>query len=56
MAGKIMAKFAAYAPDFKAPDTPPDSIRAVMSVVEKSSIENGDGGAFVSHFGNRQWI
>jgi hypothetical protein len=56
VAGAMLAKFSSYAPDFKGPDTPPDSVRAVLSVLEKSSIQNGDGGAFVSHFGNRQWI
>jgi hypothetical protein len=56
IAGAMVAKFATYAPDFKGPDTPQDSVRAVLSVMEKSSIENGDGGAFVSHFGNKQWI
>lgn len=54
--GGMLEKFKAYAPDFKGADSPPDSIKAVMSVVEKCSIENGDGGAYLSHFGNKQWI
>ena len=52
----LLEKFKVYAPDFKGPDSPLDSVKAVLSVVEKCSMENGDGGAFLSHFGNRQWI
>jgi hypothetical protein len=50
------SKFAAYAPHFKAADSPADSAKAVLEVLEKSSLANGDGGAFVSHFGNKQWL
>lgn len=49
-------KFIAYAPHFKGPITPEESVRMMMDVIEKASVENGDGGAFVSHFGNKQWI
>lgn len=41
--GGMLEKFKMYAPDFKGPDNPPESIRAVLNVVEKSSIQNGDG-------------
>ena len=49
-------KFSAYAPHFKGPITPEESVRMVMEVIEKASLEKGDGGAFVSQFGNKQWI
>ena len=52
----MVAKFSKYAPDWKGPVTPTESIKAVLSVVEKSSVENGDGGAFLSHLGNKQWL
>ncbi|CAO2654859.1 Nn.00g115920.m01.CDS01 [Neocucurbitaria sp. VM-36] len=54
--GQMMEKVKDYAPDFKGPDTPEDSVKAVLSVVRKSSIAHGDGGAYLSHFGNKQWI
>jgi hypothetical protein len=54
--GMLLEKFKTYAPDFKGPDSPPESVKAVLSVVEKCSIDNGDGGAYLSHFGNRQWV
>ncbi|KAF1846634.1 NAD(P)-binding protein [Cucurbitaria berberidis CBS 394.84] len=54
--GQMVEKFKAYAPDFKGPDFPPEAIKAVLSVVEKSSVENGDGGAYLSHFGTKRWI
>ncbi|KAL1864862.1 hypothetical protein Daus18300_007429 [Diaporthe australafricana] len=53
---KMVEKFARYSPTFKGPDTPPDSIKAVLSVVENSSIESGAGGAYLSHFGTKRWI
>jgi hypothetical protein len=51
-----MEKFQRYSPSFTGPDTPAESIKSVLSVVERSSIENGDGGAYLSHFGNKQWV
>lgn len=54
--GGMLEKFKAYSPNFQGPATPPDSIRDVMSVVRKCSVENGDGGAYLSHFGTKQWI
>lgn len=53
---KMAAKFKRYNPDFTGPDTPPDSIKAVMSVVNNSSIENGQAGDFLSHFGTKRWV
>ncbi|GAP88448.1 putative short chain dehydrogenase [Rosellinia necatrix] len=52
----LMGKFQQYAPHFKGPARPEDAVKAVISVWEKASIENGDGGAFVSHYGNKQWL
>jgi hypothetical protein len=50
------AKFVAYAPHFTGPLTPEESVKAVLDVVEKASLANGDGGAYLSHFGNKQWL
>jgi hypothetical protein len=50
------AKFAAYAPHFKGPITPQESVEHVRRVIEMKSVEAGDGGTFVSHFGNKQWL
>lgn len=54
--GKLGAKFSAYAPDWKGPATVEDAVEAVLSVMEKSSVENGNGGDMLSHFGNKQWM
>lgn len=54
--GGLMAKFAEYAPNFKGPDTPEQSVTAIRSVIENASIEKGNGGDFLSHFGNKQWL
>jgi hypothetical protein len=52
----MAAKFSEYAPDWKGAITPEVSIKAVMSVINNASIEKGDGGAFISHWGNKQWL
>lgn len=48
--------FMTYAPNFTGPISSEESAKAVLSVIEKASVENGDGGSFVSHFGNKQWL
>lgn len=52
----MAGKFAAYAPHFTAPDTPQESVNTMLKLFERSSIENGNGGTFVSHLGNKQWL
>jgi len=52
----FVGKLAAYAPHFKGPITPEESVRRVKSTWEKASIEGGLGGAFISHLGNKQWV
>jgi NAD(P)-dependent dehydrogenase (short-subunit alcohol dehydrogenase family) len=49
-------KYVKYAPHFTGPIQPEESVKAVMDVIEKASLANGDAGAFVSHFGNKQWL
>ncbi|RYP91057.1 hypothetical protein DL770_002830 [Monosporascus sp. CRB-9-2] len=53
---EMFAKFAEIAPHFKGPITPEESVRSVMAVIENASVDRGDGGSFVSHFGNKQWL
>ncbi|TRX90608.1 hypothetical protein FHL15_008581 [Xylaria flabelliformis] len=49
-------KFQTYAPHFKGPATPEESVRDVISVWERASIEKGDAGHLVSHFGDKQFL
>lgn len=49
------AKFLAYAPHFTGPISPEESVRMQLDVIEKATVET-DGGAFISHFGNKQWL
>ncbi|EEU38088.1 uncharacterized protein NECHADRAFT_48385 [Fusarium vanettenii 77-13-4] len=49
-------KFKRYAPHFERDFTPEESVKEVLSVVERSSIGRGDAGQFVSQFGNQQWL
>lgn len=45
-----------YAPNFKGPITPEESVSLMRPVIENSSIENGSAGDFISQFGNKQWL
>ncbi|KAG6359405.1 hypothetical protein INS49_012926 [Diaporthe citri] len=53
---KTFEKFKRYSTTFEGPDAPPESIKAVLSVINNSSIENGAAGAYLSHFGNKRWV
>lgn len=55
-AGEMLQQFQSYAPGFTKPITAEESVTAVLSVMHKASIEAGNGGSFVSHFGNKQWL
>ena len=52
----FMGKMAAYAPDFKGPVSVDEAVRTNVALWKKVSIEDGYGGAFVSHLGNKQWV
>lgn len=57
--GRVMeqfGKFMKYAPEFKGPITAELSIQLMLDVINKASVEKGDGGTFVSQFGNKQWL
>ncbi|KAJ2979820.1 hypothetical protein NUW58_g7104 [Xylaria curta] len=54
--GGFIQKLAAYAPHFKGPISPEESVKCVRATWEKASIENGSAGAFVSHNGDKQWV
>ncbi|KAM7183489.1 hypothetical protein V8F20_012608 [Naviculisporaceae sp. PSN 640] len=45
-----------YAPDFKGPITPEQSVKYMQAVWEKASVEEGWSGQFVSHLGNKKWV
>lgn len=52
----MFIKFNGYAPNFTGPSAPPEAIGDVLSVLEEASIEKGNGGDYISHFGNKQWL
>lgn len=55
-AAAMVAKFAIAAPHFKGPISPEESVTKVLAVIDNASVERGDGGSFVSHFGNKEWL
>ncbi|WYZ45024.1 hypothetical protein EsH8_VIII_000340 [Colletotrichum jinshuiense] len=52
---RTSAKFNEYAPGVKLA-TPEDSVNDVLKVIYDSSLENGRGGAFISHLGSKRWL
>lgn len=52
----FMTNVLKYAPTFTGPRAPELAIRDVIDVWEKASIERGDAGVMISHFGNKKWI
>ncbi|KAL5528167.1 hypothetical protein ACEPAF_7303 [Sanghuangporus sanghuang] len=50
----MVASFRKAYPDFAGPITPEESVRAILVVVDKATIENT--GAFISHKGNQEWL
>lgn len=52
---KMYGKFGAYAPHFKGPTTAEEAIKLMLNVIENASVEK-DAGAYVSQYGNRQWL
>jgi hypothetical protein len=52
----FIGKLSTYAPHFKGPMPVDEAVRINRSLWEKVSIDSGHGGAFVSHFGNKQWV
>ncbi|KAL4946311.1 hypothetical protein BDV06DRAFT_208787 [Aspergillus oleicola] len=52
-----LKSFQEYAPNFKGPRPVDIAVEDVLAVIEKSSVDNGDGGKFYSHKGDREtWI
>lgn len=51
-----LAKFQAYAPNWKGPITPQESVSAVLKVIDNASFQKGDGGKYLSHKGNKEWL
>ncbi|KAI1192841.1 NAD(P)-binding protein [Nemania serpens] len=54
--GELVGKFQQYQPNFQGPVPTEVAIKDVIRTWESASIEKGDGGAFVSHLGNKQWL
>ncbi|PYH46711.1 NAD(P)-binding protein [Aspergillus saccharolyticus JOP 1030-1] len=52
----MLGSFAEYAPHFKGPASTEAAVKDVLAVMEKASVEKGDVGTFVSHYGNQQWL
>ncbi|KAL5524047.1 hypothetical protein ACEPAG_8220 [Sanghuangporus baumii] len=50
----MVVSFRKAYPDFAGPISPEESVKAVLGVIDKATIE--DTGAFISHKGNQEWL
>lgn len=55
-AQELGKKFAAYAPHFIRMLTTEESVGSILKVIDQKSVADGDGGSFISHLGNQQWL
>ena len=55
-AQELGMKFATYAPHFTRMLTTEESISSILNVIDQKSVAGGDGGKFISHLGNQQWL
>jgi NAD(P)-dependent dehydrogenase (short-subunit alcohol dehydrogenase family) len=51
----MLEAFTRAKPDFAGPITSQESVDMVLKLAERATVEDF-GGAFVSHFGNQQWL
>jgi hypothetical protein len=49
-------KFATYAPHFTRMLTTEESVTLMLNIIDQKSVAAGDGGKFISHLGNQQWL
>ncbi|KAK4202109.1 putative short chain dehydrogenase [Triangularia verruculosa] len=52
----LLGIFKEYSPGYEKPKAPEVSVRMCRDVIEAASLEKGDGGTLVSHYGNQQWV
>jgi len=52
----LVGKLVKYQPEFKGPSKVEDATSDVLKVIENSRLADGLAGAFISHFGNKQWV
>lgn len=53
---EFVAKLQVYSPTFKGAYEPIESVKHMLSSLDKLSIENGDQGKYLSHLGTKRWI
>jgi hypothetical protein len=56
--GKVAPMFASFRkhnPTFTGPMSPQAAVQKVMKVAQEATVEK-DGGSFVSHHGNKEWL
>jgi NAD(P)-dependent dehydrogenase (short-subunit alcohol dehydrogenase family) len=53
--GKLFEKFVQYNPDFKM-NTPDAAVKDMLTLINRITIEDGFGGAYVSEKGDQKWI
>ncbi|KAK7181593.1 hypothetical protein DPSP01_011403 [Paraphaeosphaeria sporulosa] len=53
---EFVGKMQVYSPAFKGAYEPVESVKMMLSALDKLSIENGDQGKYLSHLGTKRWL
>jgi hypothetical protein len=49
LAMAMFGKFKEYSPTFQGPTKPEDTVKSVMALVNKATVDSGYAGVFISH-------
>lgn len=52
----LFEKFKEYSPTFQGPTKPEDSVKSVLGLVNKATIDGGYAGVFISHTEGKPYL
>ncbi len=53
---QLFAKFQEYSPTFQGPARAEDSVRSVLKLVNKATVDGGYAGVFISHTEGKPYV
>lgn len=56
LAMALFEKFKEYSPTFQGPTKPEDSVKSVLGLVNKATIDGGYAGVFISHTEGKPYL
>ena len=56
LAMAMFGKFKEYSPTFQAPTKVDESVKSVLALIDKATVDGGYAGIFISHTGKKPYI